>query len=690
MLARLTLVAAALVGAAAITTIAHGGASVTGGPGLIVFSSKRSENLFPQVYSITESGRGRRLVPRPARASSYPVPSPDGTRIALTSGEYDGWIYVGRSRGGGWRRIGLGSEVAWSPNSRRLAFTRLVEREPDTNVRAVSVADLATGAVRDLAEGTHPSWSPDGRRIAVARTEAPDLEPFVAVVSATNGRTLRRLTVQGNPTWAPRGDRIAVVAWGTLTVVRENGTTVGRSRLELISDPSWSSDASRLAAIAGGRLLVLRSDARRLRRITRATQREETPAPPSWSPDGTKIAFERKAQIHAIDIRRNRFRQVTHEPPGSVLTSGPVWSRSGRILYAAARPNHPYDLYTMRADGSRVRRLIRTRASELAPAWSPDGRQVAFTRRDALFSLDVVTRRARRIIVRGVPRQSAPTWSPDGSRIAFVGGRLVEGVSQPTGLYVVPAAGGRARRIVRRTYLGDARWSPDGKIIAFVASSSVFVIRPDGRGLRKVAEPDVVYERCWYWISAVAWVSRDRLAFLQSYECQGEQWPHEPTIKIVRLDGTRVASMPTQSTGRVVWSRDGRWIVQSGEYGDDISENIDGDIVRMRADGSARVNITHGRTGIDADWQPICTLLGNHKPNRLRGTGGNDRICGLSADDTITGLGGEDRLFGEEGDDRFFARDGQFDVIGCGAGRDTVVADRGDLVGRDCEHVRRS
>jgi hypothetical protein len=55
----------------------------------------------------------------------------------------------------------------------------------------------------------------------------------------------------------------------------------------------------------------------------------------------------------------------------------------------------------------------------------------------------------------------------------------------------------------------------------------------------------------------------------------------------------------------------------------------------------------------------------------------------------MEGGAGQDRLFGEEGNDRFLARDGEFDVIGCGPGRDTVLADRQDLVGVDCEVVRR-
>jgi Ca2+-binding RTX toxin-like protein len=64
-------------------------------------------------------------------------------------------------------------------------------------------------------------------------------------------------------------------------------------------------------------------------------------------------------------------------------------------------------------------------------------------------------------------------------------------------------------------------------------------------------------------------------------------------------------------------------------------------------------------------------------------------ICGLAGDDTIDGNGGRDRLFGESGNDRFLARNGSFDVIGCGPGRDTVIADRIDLVGPDCERVSR-
>jgi len=55
----------------------------------------------------------------------------------------------------------------------------------------------------------------------------------------------------------------------------------------------------------------------------------------------------------------------------------------------------------------------------------------------------------------------------------------------------------------------------------------------------------------------------------------------------------------------------------------------------------------------------------------------------------LVGGPGRDRLFGGFGRDTFRARDGERDIVGCGAGRDEVFADRIDLVGVDCERVRR-
>ena len=90
------------------------------------------------------------------------------------------------------------------------------------------------------------------------------------------------------------------------------------------------------------------------------------------------------------------------------------------------------------------------------------------------------------------------------------------------------------------------------------------------------------------------------------------------------------------------------------------------------------------------DRRVLCTHTGTRGSDSLTGSGGFDIICGRAGDDTIDPGAGRDLVFGEAGADRVTARDGRRDTIRCGRGRDSVVADRRDIVARDCERVSRS
>ena len=83
------------------------------------------------------------------------------------------------------------------------------------------------------------------------------------------------------------------------------------------------------------------------------------------------------------------------------------------------------------------------------------------------------------------------------------------------------------------------------------------------------------------------------------------------------------------------------------------------------------------------------TLYGLGGADTILGLAGNDLLDGGAGNDTLIGGPGRDTLFGRSGNDVLSVRDGRRDRVSCGPGRDRVIADRLDIVGRDCEHVVR-
>ena len=108
----------------------------------------------------------------------------------------------------------------------------------------------------------------------------------------------------------------------------------------------------------------------------------------------------------------------------------------------------------------------------------------------------------------------------------------------------------------------------------------------------------------------------------------------------------------------------------NGEAGDDDICGDDGD------------DTIEGGTGDDH-------LSGGRGDDNVQGQQGDDVEQGNAGDDTISGGSGHDKLSGGAGNDRINARDGHRDRVTCGSGRDSVRADRSDVVSKDCEKVSR-
>jgi TolB protein len=233
--------------------------------------------------------------------------------------------------------------------------------------------------VRLLAgEALGPSWSPDGRFVAFARRGK-------IVVANARGRIVRRFGSLGaDPAWSPDGSRIAYTAGAPasrIVVASRTGRTLtsistGRN---VASSPTWSPNSRRLAYAeqlqvdrlgqpGSNRILVVNADGSGPRLLAGSA------AEPAWSPDGSEIAYIAYASplsdaghVAVIGVAGTGARRVTS---GDAPETGPAWSPNGRVIAFARRTGSSSVVVAIRPDGTSERTLIPARSGGASdPAW---------------------------------------------------------------------------------------------------------------------------------------------------------------------------------------------------------------------------------------------------------------------------------------------------------------------------------
>ncbi len=128
-------------------------------------------------------------------------------------------------------------------------------------------------------------------------------------------------------------------------------------------------------------------------------------------------------QLLAIGLDGRRGKELTQ---GESLNCWPAFSPNGRQIAFGSSRDGDFDLYLMDADGSNVSRIVASPGRDMRPAWSPDGRRLAFTSaRDGNPEIYVINVDGSGIVrlTENPEQDDFAAWHPDGRRLTFVSER---------------------------------------------------------------------------------------------------------------------------------------------------------------------------------------------------------------------------------------------------------------------------
>jgi TolB protein len=273
-----------------------------------------------------------------------------------------------------------------------------------------------TAVVREGA----PGWSPDGTQIAFyAEQRNGKADLFVMNADGSGRRALLRTpnAGEGAPAFSPNGRQIAYDTDRDgnfeVYVMNADGTNPRRLTSHPGRDlaPAWSPDGEWIAFMSDRDarpefdVFRMKADGTGAERLTSGA----THWFPQYSPDGTTIAMHVWRDVHLLDVLTRTLTRLTTDPANGMY---PTWSPDGtRIAFMSWRSG-PTEIYTMNADGSDPRLLVRMRnGSALDPRWSPKGDRIVFVhvpetsvhdRQDQgqareIYAVDVATGALRRL-----------------------------------------------------------------------------------------------------------------------------------------------------------------------------------------------------------------------------------------------------------------------------------------------------
>ncbi len=412
------------------------------------------------IWVVSRNGGTAHRLSSPLGEEGFPRFSPDGSRLAFNA-SYDGNtdVYVVPAAGGDVSRVtyhpGTDRLIDWTPDGAELLFSSLRSSGIERVNQLYRVS--AQGGLPSrlpMAYGEFGSFSPDGSRIAFT--------------------TKRR----GFRNWKRYRGGMAPEIWlFDLESLEARNITNNPANDE---EPMWYGDTIYFLSDRGSsqrsNLWAYSLKNRRIRQVTRFNDVDIQF--PALGP--TDIVFQAGGRLYLLDLESEKQHAVDVQVvtdmgtlrPRTVKVSrqiqnGQISTTGKRALFEARG-----EIFTVPAEHGFVRQLSRSSGSaEKSPAWSPDGKHIAFWS-DASGEYELMIARsdgkgeARQVTRLGAGFRYQPYWSPDSKKIAFI--------DHTQAIQILDLKSGELSRVDRELWrlhpdLEDFRvsWSSDSRWLAY-------------------------------------------------------------------------------------------------------------------------------------------------------------------------------------------------------------------------------
>lgn len=176
-------------------------------------------------------------------------------------------------------------------------------------------------------------------------------------------------------------------------------------------------------------IFVLRADGSQAKRLTKGGlarhRHDNTDA--AWSPDGQNIVFvsnrvdDENPELYRMKADGSGVQRLTKSKG---YDEYPDWSNKGRIIFSSNRAGADFQLFSSDTGGGKLRQLTKSENKDFDARWSPDGKQFVFTReRDGGYRIYLgrADDRSIRALTPAWMNASEASWGPDGKRLIFSG-----------------------------------------------------------------------------------------------------------------------------------------------------------------------------------------------------------------------------------------------------------------------------